>query len=32
MRKFKHKIIFALRRINNKLEQLGKAAAYAIHR
>ncbi len=32
MRKFTHIVLIVLVKINNKLKQLGEAAAYAIHR
>lgn len=32
MVKFTHRVLIVLVKINNKLQQLGKAAAYAIHR
>ncbi len=30
MRKFKHKVLFVLKRVNKVLTELGSAAAYAI--
>lgn len=32
MRKFTHLVLVVITKINNKLQQWGKAAAYAIHR
>lgn len=32
MRRFTHKVLIVLKKINNKLQQWGDAAAYAIHR